>query len=902
MRDIGPAKRFSFWVCRIPEPCICRRMRENGPVPEPGLPMERPARLVGRGMSGRLGPLLGPLARAILDPIPYPEDAAERVRELAKRGVIVYVHRSRNAVDYLALSRACQRLGLPEARFVGGLGVTWWQPWWRALGRRRGTRNAPGDPARREEWLLQQCALAGDAAELFLRRPLTLVTTSTTYRARYVEALIAAQRELDVPIFLVPHLLALRRRLSSFEPTAADVVFGTGEEPGALRAFTRLALSRNHARWEVSDAIDLKAFVDENREQNDAVLAKKVRWALLSHLARADRAVHGPPVKTHARMREDTLKDPGLRRDFEEVASATSQDVVEVETRAKKLYDEIAAKFDIDVVRLLDPVLRLVWHRIYDGIEIDEEGIERIRRAAREGPLVIVPSHRSHIDYLVMSQALLWHGLMPPLIAAGANLSFFPLGPLLRRGGAYFLRRSFKGDRLYGSVFRAYVKRLFKDGFTQEFFIEGGRSRTGKTLTPKMGILSMLVDAFLESRQPDALFVPASISYERIIEAHSYTRELHGGEKAKETAGALLKTAGVLRSKYGRVFVNIDEPLSLAAFMQERGFDPSAHSDAEKRRFVETLGYRIAYGISRAGVVTANALVITALFGWRRRGVRRAWIDESVRLMIAHVLDVAEGRALFPAGLTEHLEARVGAALDRLCHDGFAHREDAAGESFYRVDEGAWLELDFYKNSILHHFVPEAILATAARTLGAGPGARLERTLLRERAQALSRAFKLEFIFPVDQGFDVVFQKTVARNVERGFLLEQEDALVVPEGGHAGLGMSFSANLIAGFVEAYWGVLRHLERSAATGTAVADNEKALVLKLLDLLRADYLAGDLRCAEAVSKAVVENAVKLLVELEMLRFSPQGEPVLAGERADERAALLDLLKRSRLPAPA
>lgn len=868
-------------------------MGENQRVPDTGLPSERPTRLVGRGMSGRLGPLLGPLARSVLDPIPYPEDAAARLRELSERGVVVYVHRSRNAVDYLALSRACERLGLPVARFVGGLDVLWWQPWWRVLGRKRGTRRAPKDPARREEWMLQQTVLSGENAELFLRRPLTLVTTKADYRARYVEALIAVQRQMDRPIFLVPHLLALRRRLSSFEPTAADVVFGTGEEPGALRAITRLALSRNHARWEVSDPIDLKAFVEENRDQTDAVLAKKVRWVVLNHLARVERAVHGPPVKTHARMREETLRDPVLRRDFDEVSSATSQDVKQVEARAKKLYDEIAAKFDIDVVRLGDLVLRFVWSRIYDGLEIDDEGIERVRRAARQGPLVIVPSHRSHIDYLVMSQALFWHGLMPPLIAAGANLSFFPLGPLLRRGGAYFLRRSFKGDRLYASVFRAYVKRLFKEGFTQEFFIEGGRSRTGKTLTPKMGMLSMLVDAFLESRQPDAMFVPASISYERIVEASSYTRELHGGEKPKETAGALLKTAGVLRSKYGRVFVSIDEPLSLASFMQERGFDPASHTEEDKRRLVQTLAYRIAYGINRAQVVTANALVITALFGWRRRGVRRSWIDESVRIMVAHVLEAAEGRAMLPAGLTEDLEARVGIALDRLCHDGFVHREDAAGDQFYRVEEEAWLELDFYKNSILHHFVPEAILATAVRTLEVTPGSEVDRAALQERARALSRIFKLEFIFP-GFGFDAIFGETIRRNVERGFFIDDGNVLRVPEAGRAGLGLSFSANLITSFVEAYWSVLRHLERGAR-----AENPKALVLALLDLLRADYLAGDLRCAEAANKAVVENAVKLLSELGILAWSDDGTLLLVEERDADRRALLDLLKAARLP---
>jgi glycerol-3-phosphate O-acyltransferase len=848
-------------------------------------------------MSGRLGPVMGPLARVLLDPIPYPEEAAEKIRALAERGIVVYVHRSRNAVDYLALSRASQRLGLPQARFVGGLDVRLWQPWWRVLGRGRSLRGAPQDPALREEWLLRRCVSAGDAAELFLRRPLTLMTTRADYRARYVQTLVTLQRELDRPIFLVPHLLALRRRLSSFEPTASDVVFGTGEEPGALRAFTRLALSLGHARWEVSDPIDLQAFVEDNADQSDAVLAKKVRWALLNHLVRVERSVHGPPMKSHGRMQDETLRDLALRRVMEELSEQDKQPVALFEQRAKKLYDEIAARFDIDFVRLGDKVLKLVWSRIYDGLEVDQEGIERVRRASREGPLIIVPSHRSHVDYLVMSQALFWNGLMPPLIAAGANLSFFPLGALFRRGGAYFLRRSFKGDPLYSQTFRAYVKRLFKEGFSQEFFIEGGRSRTGKTLPPKLGMLSMLVDAFLEARQPDAMFVPASISYERIIEAASYTRELGGAEKEKEGAGALLRTAGVLRSRYGRVFVSIDDPLSLTAFMKEQGFDRDEHTEEQKRRLVRVLAHRIAWGINRAQVVTANALVITALFGYRKRGLRRSWIREAVRIMVAHVLEVSESRAMFPEGLMEHLDARLSAALDRLVADGFVHCEEAAGEAFYRVDDDAYLKLDFYKNSILHHFVPEAILATATRALGAKPGARLQRDALKDRAQRLSQVFKLEFIYRVGGGFSAQFEDVLQRTVERGFLIDEGALICVPnETERAKLGLSFTANLIASFVETYRSVLFHLEHALPS-----DSQKALVLRLLDLVRAEYLSGELRCAEAVNKVVVEQAVRLLFELGLLHSDESGAPGLVASRDEERRGLLALLEASRLPPP-
>jgi glycerol-3-phosphate O-acyltransferase len=847
-------------------------------------------------MSSRFGPVLAPLAGALLDSIPYPEEAAERVRELAERGTVVYVHRSRNAVEYLALSRAARRLQLPGARFVGGLDTFWWQPWWRLLGIGRGTRGAPKDRDRRDEWLLRRCVQRGDAAELFLRRPLTLVTTRPGYRARYVEALIALQRESDRPIYLVPHLLALRRRPASFEPTAADAVFGTGEEPGALRAFTRLAVSRGVARWEVSEPIDLLSFVREREQQSDAVLAKKVRWVLLNHLARSERAVHGPARKSPARMRDDTLKDPVLRDRIRVIAEETDQDEASLFARAPKLYDEIAARYDIDVIRLLDAMMKLVWSRIYDGLEIDEAGIERVRQASRKGPLVFVPSHRSHVDYLVMSQALLWNGLMSPHVAAGANLSFFPLGPVLRRGGAYFLRRSFGGDRLYSSVFRAYVKRLFTEGFSQEFFIEGGRSRTGKTLPPKMGMLMMTVDAFLESRREDAMFVPACISYERIVEGESYTRELGGEEKQAESAGALISAAGVLRSKYGRVFVTIDEPLSLRDFMDAQGFDADDHTPEQKRRLVQVLAHAISYGINRAQVVTANALVVSALFGYRRRGVQRALLDEAVQLMVAHLLDVAGGRALFPAGLLAELEAFTDAALDRLVEDGLVARDEAAGQAFFRVKDEAFLALDFYKNNILHHFVPEAILATAARSLGAKRGEALARAALQDRARALSRAFKFEFIYPVDATFEQTFDACVARNVDRGFLSDEGAQVRVPEEPRAAVGLAYTANLIASFVESYESVVRHV------GDVVGDAEsrKALVLRLLELCRADWLSGGLRCAEAVNKAAIENAIRLLEDQGILTW--QGErPTLVEERSGAREELAALLDASRPPRP-
>jgi glycerol-3-phosphate O-acyltransferase len=204
--------------------------------------------------------------------------------------------------------------------------------------------------------------------------------------------------------------------------------------------------------------------------------------------------------------------------------------------KARKELDRLSATQEMDFVKLLETILYRVWHRIYDGIEIDQAGIERIREAARKGPLVLLPSHKSHVDYLVLSYVLFKNDISPPLVAAGENLSFWPLGAILRRGGAFFIRRSFSGKKFYSALVAAYLRKLLSERFNIEFFLEGGRSRTGKLLPPKLGLLSMVVEAALQLRHRHVQFVPISIGYESIIEARSYVNELTAAKRNPRTS------------------------------------------------------------------------------------------------------------------------------------------------------------------------------------------------------------------------------------------------------------------------------------------------------------------------------------------------------------------------------
>src|SRR5258708_4514845 len=214
---------------------------------------------------------------------------------------------------------------------------------------------------------------------------------------------------------------------------------------------------------------------------------------------------------------------------------------------------------------------------MYSAFEIEHEGIERLRAAYRSGRVVLLPSHKSHVDYMILSR-LFMHANMPvPLVAAGDNLSFFPLGPVLRRGGAFFIRRSFRGDRLYGAVVDAYMRRLIIDGWPLEFFLEGTRSRTGKLLPPKLGLLSIVVDAVLGATEGTTgpgrkvYFCPISIGYERIVEEREYVRELTGGEKKKENVRGLVSAAETALGRYGRLNVQFGELLTIDRVMSGLG-------------------------------------------------------------------------------------------------------------------------------------------------------------------------------------------------------------------------------------------------------------------------------------------------------------------------------------------
>lgn len=816
-------------------------------------------------------PRYGPFARWVLGwlfgPVEFPAEAAGALRELARRATLVYVLRSSALLHLVYLNFRFDQLGLPLARAATGLGYRIFAPfarWYLGGDQVRPPQETPLD---RATATVVEAARSGESAVVFLRLPRTL-PSAVARLADPFPALVSLQRRAGPegpprPIALVPLTLLWSRQPRQLSRGLRDVLFGDPEEPGALRAFIGFLLHRRTTFVKVGAPVELSR---ELTPAPDERIARRVRGFLHQHLSRQSRVVTGPPLKSPQRVADETLRDLTLRRTLAAIARERGRADDSVDREARRCLREIAARYNRFAVDVLRKVLGFVFTRIYDGIDVDEEGMREVLAASAKGALVLCPSHKSHIDYMILPLVCDQRGLSPPHVAAGDNLNFWPVGRLLRMGGAFFIRRSFKGDRVYAATLAAYVKRLVRDGFTQEFFIEGGRSRTGKLLPPKFGMLAMEVDAWLASGKEDLWFCPVSISYERMVEGQSYQRELLGGEKPKEDAKALLSATRVLRGRYGRIAIRFDRPLSLARHFQQRGVDPRAHHPEALRALVSTLGWQVAAGINRVAPLAPLGLCAAALLSHDLRALSEDEVLTRAEFLHRAALDAGartpawgrpeEARA---AGLPPDLRRSglLQRALQGLVRDGAVRSMAAGGERFYSVPEELRLAIDYHKNSIVHFLVAPAILASALRSF-AGQGAALSELLL--RAKDLSRLLKHEFIYEPGRPFDAVVEENFQLLLRWGVAEARGAAgavevLPVPSGVRE---LRLLSDLLRPFCEGVWVAASALPLLLRGPLEAREWSRTA----LDRGRAAYLAGRLRRIESLTKATLENATATL----------------------------------------
>ncbi len=488
-------------------------------------------------------------------------------------------------------------------------------------------------------------------------------------------------------------------------PDLISVVAGPG-------ATARRVLADHQASSEVTSLIDFVA-----------------RRAWLA-LEKSERSLRGNRYKVPRFLHEEILSRSGFRDGAVRFGASRGLSAPVALARARHYLREIAANHSSFLIDLIANAIHWIYRQGYGSLIYDRGKVVEIAALGQELPLAFLPSHRSNLDRLAL-QFLKWENDLPPNhTAGGINMNFFPVGPLIRRTGVFFIRRSFRDNGLYKFVLRTYLDYLVENRFPLEWYLEGGRSRSGKLAAPRLGLLSYVVESWQQGKADDVMLVPVSIAYDQIQDVGAYTSEARGASKEKESFSWVFGAVRSLRRRYGDIHVRFAEPISVAEALS--GVETGQGSiDLAK------VAFEVMYRISQVTPITPAAVVSIALLKGAGRGQTLNQLTET-----AAGLDTFIETQGLPTTEPLHLEdpRELRKVLDLLTENHNVTRYEGTAEVYHLVGEQA-LRASYYRNVVVHHFVPRAIAELALA------GARKPETFW-EEVDRLRDLFKFEFYFP----------------------------------------------------------------------------------------------------------------------------------------------------------
>lgn len=559
-----------------------------------------------------------------------------------------------------------------------------------------------------------------------------------------IEHLVSLQRnEPDKRIKLQPIMVLFGHLPGSQQTLLKSALSESWRSDNKLKRIFTCILNGRSTLIRVDKPLILSDLIKPNI--NDSEVARRAVWVLRTHFQRCRQAILGPDLSHRRTLMQQVLSSPEIKRAITQTALTKGLTPAQVEQHAEGAIDSIVADFSPSTARILNHLIHFMLNRLFDRINL--KGLDQIQQLALTDNLIYLPCHRSHLDYILLSWLLYRHGLMVPHVAAGDNLNFPIVGGILRRGGAIFMRRSFKEDPLYALIFKQYLTLMLHRGHSIEYFIEGGRSRSGRLLTAKTGLLKMTLDAWQQAPERPLAFLPVSISYDRLVESQSYQQELSGGRKVRENLLDTLKSLRILFLKYGEVSISFGQPIRINAETMTASQIPSP----------AVLGRQVLERINLAFSASQMSIIGSVLLSAPRLQMREVTLIERIEQFM---LWLAEEGVSLPPG---EPKTWITNAAERL--------QISRGKNAIAVSEEQAAELTFYRNMLMHKLILPGLVLLFHRRLALS-GSRIQTRLIR----AIYPYIRAELSLPdPSNNLDLTLIHTARKQLEHQHLLVKED-------------------------------------------------------------------------------------------------------------------------------
>ncbi len=804
------------------------------------------------------------------------KEETNSLKRLSRDSIVIYTVKYKNFFEYLFLYTKYKREKLPVPTLAFGFKIFLWQPVSRIFkvfiaASHYFYKNLSFKNPYKSDYI-KKSILNGKTGVFPLIEKKWFYKKFIKEQTCPIQYLINIQKQTDKTVYIVPHITFFSKDPHKSHYKLIDALFGSEEKPGIIRRTITLFKNPGQIFVEISAPFNLKDFLSkpENSDKSAEDIAHGIRKILVKQINRHRQGVTGPIIKSYDEIKQNILTKKNLMNYMKEQAKRHKEPTSATYKKAVAYLDEIASKHKFALIRLVMPILKFILNLMFEEFKADPAQIARLKEMSKKGPIIFIPSHKSHIDYMVLFWTIYLNRLYLPHIAAGKNMSFWPFGPIFRRGGAFFIRRTFKGAPLYSKVFGQYIYSLLEEGGNIEVFIEGTRSRSGKLLKPKLGFMNILLNAYAKEACDDLIFAPISIGYDRVVEEKAYIKEAEGVEKKPETFKQVISARKVLKKIYGKIHIKFPEPISLNEFLRENGSDIKNMDTKQRNTLCKSVSYKILNSIDESSVITPHALVASAILNHFKEVVSYETITGHIK---SYVNYLSSFNVTLADTLTKNYENSIKNSLASYEHRKLIEKLPEKEKSEYMVKTGKRKILDYYRNNCAYFFIPAAYTAAAILIGGSFTffASDIEKTYL-----FLKEFLKNEFTYDQKKSPKYFIDKTIETFVKEKIITESDANKGEYQVSSDGLiTLKHYASFIKKFFESYLIVLLFLKNHNNKNYST----KVLLKKIQSFGNKMYKTKKIQLPEALSIINYKNALDYFAYHGIKKSDSDQEKILA-----------------------